>query len=373
MTKRFGVLLLCGCLALAGCGGDSKDNGETAGGNNTTEAGGNAGALLNGGTSGSESGGQYWNPQGSVTLGQYKGIEVEKINATVSDEEIEEEVKMFLQDHAEYVDVEGRDTVEDGDWVEITYNLVVDGEEIDSDEGYSLEIGSEYYEFEQDLIGVKLGETKVIEKNIEDAFYTDYVGKKGTYTITVNAIQTMNVPELTDALVAENTEYATIEEYKQSVRDGLIESAQEEAKNDQIYNGFKTIIANCTFSGISEADIQSYVDENIDYYNYMASFYGMDLQSFVTMYGVTYDEFIQMTREDGDYVVKQYLILDAVVKAEKFTLTDDEYTEALNQYASENGYDSPAEVEEQFGKEEISQNALRDKAYALIIDSFVEK
>lgn len=394
MKKKLVAVLLCGCLAFAGCGSGSGD-GEEANADNGADKG-ESGSLLSGNknnssatvtpaaddetdgsgdTQGDEADtaqGAYWAPQGSVVLGNYSGVVVDKVEAAVSDDDVQYEIDSLLDQHSEPVEITDRNTVENGDYVCVDYTLYVDGEEIDSVEDEYLTIGSGYYDFEDGLIGALLSESKTIECEIEDAVYSDYVGETGTYVARIKSINELVTPELTDEFIAENTEFDTVEAYRQSIYDTLLAEAEQDAADDQIVAAFQKIMADSTFTGLSDADVQSYVDEVLSYYEQYASMWGMDIESLASLFfGVSYDEFVELAREDGDYVVKQNLILAAVVDDAGITLTDEEYTTALTEYAAENDFESPEAVEEYYYKEDLVEHFLFNKAYDMIVDSIV--
>lgn len=399
MKKKFLAMMICGCMALTACGGEKE--GEAADATPTVEAedgkgSSQGGGLLSGGidstnpadngTAGSATGengteadtteGAYWAPQGTVVLGDYLGIEVDKVEVEVTDAEVQEEIDYFLYYQAELKVIEDRTTIEEGDIVNLDYTLTVGEKDIDAYDGYEMEVGAgDLPELDAKLIGCEVGKTESIVTTIEDEYvYPDYVGQTGTWTVTINAIQERVIPELTDELILWNTEYSSVEEYKEGVYNELYASKAEEAENEQIIAGFEVIIANSEFSGLSDADVQSYVDETLTYYKSYASMYGIDLESFISIFaGTTYEEFVVMLEEEGEYVVKQNLILEAVLEAEGLELTEQEYTDGLTSYAAEYGYETPEELLESAGEEEIRDALLLDKAYNFIADAMVVK
>lgn len=381
MKKKLVMMLLCGCLVLTGCGdGSEKENADAT---PTAEAEDNAGGgLLNNASGNNNSGdstssdtsnGAYWKPQGYVTLGKYLGVEVEKVDFEVTEEDIQEEIDYFLYYQSELVEITERNIAMGDDVVNIDYTLTVGGEEVGGDEGYDLELDGDDLEFADRLIGMHVGDTKEITMTIRDDYlYGDYVGQEGVYSVTINKIQEEVIPELTDELVAANTDYSTIEEYKQGIYEELYASKKDSAESEQIVNGFKKIMEESVFTGLSDADAQSYIDEMVSYYESYASMYGMDTETFIQLFtGSTYNEFLDLAKEQADYVVKQNLILAAVIAKENLELTDQEYTDGLSAYAADYGYDSPEEFEEYAGEAEVRDALLLDKAYDMIIDAMV--
>ncbi|MDE6874791.1 MAG: hypothetical protein K2P87_10095 [Lachnospiraceae bacterium] len=391
MRKRWLAMLLCGCLVFTGCGSEGEEDKETSGENEPPrESGGllsgNRGndekddapsATPEGGTEDDDEGdtassGAYWQPQGSVVLGNYIGVTVNKVEAEVTDADVQSEIDYLVNQHSEPREITDRNVVESGDYVCVDYTLMVGGEEVDAVQEEYLTVGSGYYDFEEQLVGLYLSESKTIECEIADYVYGEYEGQTGTYIVQIKSINELIVPEVTDAFIAENTDFSTLEEYRQDIYNTLLKDAEAQAVNDQRVAAFEKIMADSTFSGLSDADVQSYVDEVTENYEQYASSWGMDFDTFISIFmGATKDEFTALAKEDGEYTVKQYLILDAVIQDANITLTDEEYTTALTAFAAENDFDSPQAVEEYYYKEDLVQQFRRDKAYDMIVDSIV--
>lgn len=390
MKKKWLAMLLCGCLAFTGCGSDGEDGEVSNNGGEQRESGGlfsgNRGndtptpttaADPDDGTKDGDGGdavseGAYWAPQGSVELGQYLGITVDKVEAVVADEDVQYELDSLLEQHAETVEITDRNVVEDGDYVGVDFTLMVGGEEVDAAQDEYLTAGGGNYDFDMQLAGLYLNESKTFECEIQDIMYNDYIGQTGTYIVQIKSINKQVLPEMTDAFIAENTDFSTVAEYRQDIYDTLLKEAEEDAQDDQVNALFQKIMDNSKFTGISDADIQSYVDEVVAYYEQYASMFGMDLNSIISVFmGATYDEFIALAKEDGEYTVKQNLILEAVVKDAGITLTDEEYTAALAEYAAANDFESPQAVEDYYYKEDLVQHFRLDKAYDMIVDAMI--
>ena len=316
--------------------------------------------------------GAYWRPQGSVVLGQYIGVSVSEEKAEVSDESVQSEIEYLLEQNVEPRAIEGRNIVEKGDYVCVDYTLWVDGEQVDEITEEYLTVGDGYYDFEESLPGTYIGESKTAECEVEDYMHSEYLGQTGTYIVQIKSINERIVPELTDAFIAEKTDFETVEAYRQDIYDTLLEEAKEQARSRERVSAFEKIMEDSTFTGISDADIQSYVDETVAYHEQYAAMWGTQPEQLVSLlYGETYEEFLAVAREDGEYAVKQYLILDAVIEDAGIKLTDEEYDKALAEYAAENDFSSVEEVEDTYYKEDLVEQFLRDKAYNMIVESMI--
>ncbi len=399
MKKKWLAVLLCTCLAFAGCGSSGEEEGEEVSKN---DGKGQSGSLLAGnktpistpvpadsgnGSEGdtglgditvpdvnnpAEDTGAYWRPQGSVVLGQYIGVSVSEEKAEVSDESVQSEIEYLLEQNVEPRAIEGRNIVEKGDYVCVDYTLWVDGEQVDEITEEYLTVGDGYYDFEESLPGTYIGESKTAECEVEDYMHSEYLGQTGTYIVQIKSINERIVPELTDAFIAEKTDFETVEAYRKDIYDTLLEEAKEQARSRERVSAFEKIMEDSTFTGISDADIQSYVDETVAYHEQYAAMWGTQPEQLVSLlYGETYEEFLAVAREDGEYAVKQYLILDAVIEDAGIKLTDEEYDKALAEYAAENDFSSVEEVEDTYYKEDLVEQFLRDKAYNMIVESMI--
>ncbi len=397
MKKKWLAVLLCTCLAFAGCGSSGEEEGEEVSKN---DGKGQSGSLLSGNkaptstpvdsendsqdgaglgdldvpdiNNPAEETGAYWRPQGSVVLGQYIGVSVSEEKAEVSDESVQSEIDYLLEQNSEPRAIEGRNIVEKGDYVCVDYTLWINGEQVDEITEEYLTVGDDYYDFEESLPGAYIGESKTTECEVEDYAHSEYIGQTGTYIVQIKSINERIVPELTDAFIAEKTDFETVEAYRQDIYDTLLEEAKEQARSRERVAAFEKIMEDSTFTGISDADVQSYVDETVAYHEQYAAMWGTELEQLVSLiYGETYEEFLAVAKEDGEYAVKQYLILDAVIEDAGIKLTDEEYDKALAEYAAENDFASAEEVEDTYYKEDLVEQFLRDKAYDMIVESMI--
>ena len=235
MKRKIVATLLATVMAMSvftGCGSKDKDNEETKsttmGDSTTTGDSTTAGSAettisvsLDNLTEGEPEIKDVTIETDNIIVGQYKGVEIEKVEVeAVTDEDIEDALNELVDEYTTTEDVTDRTDVQDGDIANIDYVGKIDGVEFEggADEGFDLEIGSGTFidGFEEGLIGAKVGDTVDVKVTFPDPYEnnTDLSGKEAVFTVTVNSIQAEVVPELTDAFVAENTDYTTIEEYR---------------------------------------------------------------------------------------------------------------------------------------------------------------
>ena len=185
-----------------------------------------------------------------VTLGQYKGVEVEKASAEVTDEDVEKELKKVQEQNSRLVTVDDR-AVQDGDQVVIDFDGYVDGEQFDGgkSEDYPLTIGSHTFidTFEEQLIGKNAGE----ECEVNVTFPTEYhaaelAGKPAVFKVTVKEIKYKELPELNDEFAGEVSEFETLEEYKADVRAKLAEAKEKQAATENENRVVEAVVKNAT-------------------------------------------------------------------------------------------------------------------------------
>lgn len=323
---------------------------------------------------------------GDVTLGQYRGITYTKLSTEVTDEEVEAAIADELESKAEKVEVTDR-AVQSGDTVNIDFVGKVDGVEFDNGSAtdQELEIGSGRMipGFEDALIGFTTGETRTIEVTFPETYSNnpDMAGVDATFDITVNAIYENIIPELTEEFVTENYDYATVAEYRDSIRASLQAEAEENAEASKFNDVIDTAVNNATFNKDLTEDIQAAKDTLLNNYNAMAqSYYGVDAVTlFSAMYGWTEEQFNAAMETQAKANTQYNYLLSAIVDEEKITATDDE----VNSYAESILADySVSTVDELYsllttnsgknGKSLITEQVKLNKASDLIVDTAIE-
>ena len=215
-----------------------------------------------------------------VTLGQYKGIEVEKMVLEVSDDDVTTKIMTNFKTKAEAV--EGHNKVELYDLVNIDYagylnNVAFDG---GTATGQDLLIGSGTYVpgFEEGLIGAEAGTTVEVNVTFPETYVNEELAGQATiFKITVNSISVL--PELTDEFIAANTEYSTYAEYEAYIRDSLETTAESTIEEQFKTDVMNKVIEGCTFDDTIEADITAYAADLRSFYESYATNYGIDLET----------------------------------------------------------------------------------------------
>lgn len=307
-----------------------------------------------------------------VTLGQYKGLEAERKDESVSDEDVDNELNSVRKRNARMIDIDDR-AAELGDTVDIDFDGYLDGERFDGGkaEGYSLELGSNSFVpgFEDQVVGMKIGEEKDIDITFPENYTPELAGKAVVFKIKLNGITTPELPELDDEFAKDVSEFDTLDEYKTSLREDLEKRRKDEAENDFRANILKQAVNNLQ-AEIPECMILEKVEQTIRDY---ASNFGMTdrsvpLENLKEMMGLS-DEVVENNiRPAAEFQVKTDLLLDKIKDEEKLEVTEEAFNEYLNKVA-EDVKATADQLKNYFGEAFIKAEQLKEMATNLIVDS----
>lgn len=307
-----------------------------------------------------------------VTLGQYKGLEAERKDESVSDEDVDNELNSVRKRNARMIDIDDR-AAEMGDTVDIDFDGYLDGERFDGGkaEGYSLELGSNSFVpgFEDQIVGMKIGEEKDIDITFPENYTPELAGKAVVFKIKLNGITTPELPELDDEFAKDVSEFDTLDEYKGSLRENLEKRKKDEAENDFRANVLKQAVNNLK-AEIPECMILEKVEQTIRDY---ASNFGMTdrsvpLENLKEMMGLS-DEVVENNiRPAAEFQVKTDLLLDKIKDEEKLEVTEEAFNEYLNKVA-EDVKATADQLKNYFGDAFIKAEQLKEMATNLIVDS----
>lgn len=307
-----------------------------------------------------------------VTLGQYKGLEAERKDESVSDEDVDNELNSVRKRNARMIDIDDR-AAEMGDTVDIDFDGYLDGERFDGGkaEGYSLELGSNSFVpgFEDQVVGMKIGEEKDIDITFPENYTPELAGKAVVFKIKLNGITTPELPELDDEFAKDVSEFDTLDEYKTSLRVDLEKRKKDEAENDFRANILKQAVNNLQ-AEIPECMILEKVEQIIRDY---ASNFGMTdrsvpLENLKEMMGLS-DEVVENNiRPAAEFQVKTDLLLDKIKDEEKLEVTEEAFNEYLNKVA-EDVKATADQLKNYFGEAFIKAEQIKEMATNLIVDS----
>lgn len=303
-----------------------------------------------------------------VTLGDYKGVTVEKTIQSVTDEDVQNEIDNALANYPVEVD----QAAKEGDTVNIDYVGKIDGEEFDggSDQGADLKLGSGKFidGFEDGLIGARKGETRTLNLTYPEGYTQDLAGKAVEFTVTVNAVKEP-LSEPTDQWVADNIEgYDNIADYKAGIRSEQEESNEQTAENQVRYAAWTQVIDNCTINEYPETLVEvgkKLYEQQVETY---AKYAGMELDAYIESSGLTQEEYQSNMEEYGKNVAAQALVCQAICDKEGFAIGDDDYQKALQDMLTEYGC-TEDELIQTYGQDNVEQSIMLNRVSNLILEN----
>ena len=292
-----------------------------------------------------------------VTLGEYKGIEVEKASAEVSDEDIEAELKKVQEQNSRLITVEDR-AVEDGDQTVIDFEGSVDGTPFEGGKGedYPLTIGSHSFidTFEEQLIGKNIGEECEVNVTFPEEYHAkELAGKPAVFKVTVKEIKRKELPELNDEFAGEVSEFETLEEYKNDVKAKLSLTKQKEAATENENHVVDKVVENATMD-IPEPMIDSQVNNMVNDYARRMQSQGLSLEQYMQFTGMTIDTLKEQMKPQAVKRIQTRLVLEAIVKAENITVSDEAVEKEIADMA-ESYKMEVAQIKEYMGENGIEQ------------------
>ena len=308
-----------------------------------------------------------------VTLGKYKGIEAERPERIVTDEDVMNELETARKRNARKVSVDDREA-RMGDIANIDFDGYLDGERFDGGKGdaYDLELGSNSFVpgFEDQIVGMHPGEEKEIPITFPQDYTPELAGKDVVFKVRLNSLSYSELPEADDEFAADNG-FDTLEEYKADIRANIEKRFAEQADSAFRSEVIKKAIDDMTVT-VPRSMIAAKAEEILR--NYAANFgmtdRSMPVEKIAEMLGVDEKTMELTIRPAAEYQVKNDLLLDAVVIAEGLEATEEE----IDAYAAKmaEGIGAEAEqIKQYFGAEMLAEEVKRDKAGKLIIDSAV--
>lgn len=309
-----------------------------------------------------------------VTLGVYKGVEVEKTDASVTDEEVDAAIERERESSARTVSVEDR-AVQDGDMTTLDFEGFVDGVAFEGGKGenYPLTIGSNTFipGFEEQLIGAELD--KEVEVNVtfpEDYQAQELAGKPAVFKCTIKEIKEKQLPDLDDEFASEVSEFETLAEYKESVKKDLEEKKAEEAKLEKEDKVVDAIIAAAKMD-IPAAMLETQQRQMAEDFAQRIQMQGISIDQYFQITGLTRAAFLEQIKPQAQKRIQSRLVLEAVAKAENIGASDEEYNEEIKKMADAYQMD----IEEindmigEFEKKSIREDICIRKAADFVVEN----
>lgn len=309
-----------------------------------------------------------------VTLGQYKGLEAEKEEPVVDEAEVDAEINATRKRNARMLTVEDRAAAM-GDTANIDFDGFLDGERFDGGkaEGYDLELGSNSFVpgFEEQIVGMNIGEEKDIDITFPKEYTPELAGKAVVFKVKLNSLTVAELPEADDEFAKDVSEFDTLAEYRADVRAKLEKSAQERAEN-----AFRTEILRQACDNLVVDIPEVMIEDKIErMLRGFASNYGLNsrdipIDKLKEMLGFT-DEVVNTTvRPGAEFEVKNDLLVEAIDKAEAVEVSDEDAEEYVKKVGADVNAD-PEELKEYYGFDFIKEQCRKEKALSVIYDTAV--
>ena len=306
-------------------------------------------------------------------LGKYKGVEIKKIEYKVTDEDIEHELGHMQEHNSRLISVEDR-PVEKGDIANINFEGFVDGVAFEGGkaENHDLEIGSNTFipGFEDQIIGMKIDEEKDIQVKFPDEYFSkDLAGKDATFKVKVNEIKKKELPTLDDEFAKDVSEFDTLKELKESIKEKQQKQNDERAKYETQDAVIKAVCENVKVdipSGMVETETENMVKDM----EQRLSYQGLKLDQYLQMMGKTREEMQKEYEPQAIEAIKSRLAIEAVIKAEKIEVADIDIDEKIKEMAKNYG----RENDEEFMKNENVRNYIKqglesEKALEFLVEN----
>lgn len=346
--KLYEAALLMGMIAvlLSGCGNDTNTQSSTEG-TELTE-----GNVFD------------YDVNDYVTLGEYKNLSVRYPVPTVTDESLKMEIEYLQNDNTEYKEITDRGA-QNGDYVNIDKEVKINGEksEDESDSGYEFTLGDgEFFEdFEKNLIGKKAGETFTFIAVYPEDYDEEIGGKEAEFSVTMNSVQEVIVPEYNDEFIKKVTDYDSVKAYEEATMEELMNDAQEASRNSAGEEALQLAMQNAVVNGYPKSLYEACYSSTVNEYQEYADMFGMELSEFMGDEDEVEEEVISW--------VNEILVSQAIAEKEGFEVTDDNYKEDAEALAVDYGYESLDEFVSNYGEIYVKVNLMRERAIDFLYEN----
>lgn len=271
-----------------------------------------------------------------IKLGKYKGVKVEAMDTTVTDEDVAAELDKVKEQNARLVAADDK-AVEDGDQTTIDFEGFVDGVAFEGGKGedYPLTIGSHSFidTFEEQLIGKKVGEEVEVNVTFPEQYQAkELAGKPAMFKVTIKEIKVKEYPELDDDFAQDVSEFDTLDEYKADIKKNLEEKKAQEAEADKESKVIEAIV-NDSEMDIPEKMIEAQSQQMVEEFAQNIAMQGISFDQYMQFTGTTVDQLTEQVKPQAEARVQSSLVLEAIVKAEKIEASDEEFDEEIKRMA----------------------------------------
>ncbi|MCI6715645.1 MAG: trigger factor [Lachnospiraceae bacterium] len=271
-----------------------------------------------------------------VKLGKYKGVKVDKIDTTVTDEEVDAEINKERENNARNITVEDR-PVKDGDMTTLDFEGFVDGVAFEGGKGenYPLTIGSGAFipGFEEQLVGAEIGKEVEVKVTFPEDYQAENLkGKDAVFKCTIKEIKEKQLPELDDEFASEVSEFETLAEYKEDIKKNLTEKKEKDAKNAKEDAAIQAAVEASEME-IPEAMLETQQRQMVDEFAQRITMQGLSMEQYFQFTGTNYQQMVEQVKPQAEERIKSRLVLEAIAKAENIEVTEEDYEKELETMA----------------------------------------
>ena len=308
-----------------------------------------------------------------IKLGKYKGVKVEAMDTTVTDEDVQAELDKVKEQNARLVAADDK-AVEDGDQTTIDFEGFVDGEAFEGGKGedYPLTIGSHSFidTFEEQLIGKKVGEEVEVNVTFPEEYQAkELAGKPAMFKVTIKEIKVKEYPEIDDDFAQDVSEFDTLDEYKADIKKNLEDKKTQEAESDKESKVIEAIVKDSEMD-IPEKMIEAQAQQMLEEFAQNIAMQGISFEQYLQFTGATVEQLREQVTPQAKARVESSLVLEAIVKAEKIEATDEEFDEEVKKMAEryQMEVDKINELLSDDDKNNIKADICAKKAAKLVVE-----
>ena len=313
-----------------------------------------------------------------VKLGKYKGVQVTKIDTTVSDEEVAAELEKERQKNSRTVTVTDRPIAE-GDTAVIDFEGFVDGVAFEGGKGenHPLEIGSHSFidTFEDQLVGKNAGDEVDVNVTFPEKYQAaDLAGKPALFKVKIHEVKAKELPELNDEFAQDVSEFNTLEEYKEDLKKHLEVQKEDEAKRTKEDEAIQKIIDKSTME-IPEAMIKTQCENMVNEFAQRLAQSGLSMEQYMQFSGLTLDKLEEQVRPEAETRIKSSLVLEQIAKDENIEVSEEEIDAEIEKMAKAYGMEAD-KLKEYMGdaeKESMTRDISVTKAVDLVMENVKER
>ena len=313
-----------------------------------------------------------------VTLGEYKGLEVDKVSTRVTQKEVEAKIEEEAEKNARTVTVEDR-AVQDGDEVILDFEGFVDGEAFEGGKGenYPLTIGSGSFipGFEEQLVGAEAEKEVEVKVTFPEDYHAEELkGKEAVFKCTVHEIKAKELPEIDDEFAAEVSEFDTLDEYKADVKAKIKEQKATDGKRKQEDQAVEQAIKNASYE-IPDAMVDTQISQMANDFAQRIQSQGLTMEQYYQFTGMTEEKMNEEFKPQAVKRIETRLVLEAIAKAENIEISDEKLDEEIAKMAEV--YKMEADKLKEFmgdaEKKQMKEDMAVQEAVTFLVENAVEK